>query len=275
MKYKKEYSLGADVSFWQGKIDFKKMKETGIKFVFIRASQGTYADNKFRINRAGAKEAGLLRGYYHFLVWQISGKQQAKFFWNLVKDDIGELPLVVDFETNPSKVTPVRTAKILLRDFLEELKRLSGQEIGIYSHNEDTLIYSGAFFLKDNMGNDPYFSDNYSLWIGSYTDERYMEKNVKVWTPWDKWKFWQFTDRGMGTFHGVSSKQLDMNYYNGDIEADYGNNKIEKPIPPIEEPDVPTIPSNKYWKEVYEAIADATAQLEEIKQLLAKIKANK
>ena len=42
---------GIDVSDWQGYIDFKKVKDSGIDMVYIRASEGTnYVDSYFREN---------------------------------------------------------------------------------------------------------------------------------------------------------------------------------------------------------------------------------
>lgn len=52
----------ADVSFWQGVIDFIKMKAAGLAGVIIRAGQNTWADTKFKINWTLAKAAGLARG---------------------------------------------------------------------------------------------------------------------------------------------------------------------------------------------------------------------
>lgn len=48
---------GIDVSEWQGNIDFKKVKENGIKIVYIRAGQGfSYEDAKFERNYEQAKK---------------------------------------------------------------------------------------------------------------------------------------------------------------------------------------------------------------------------
>ena len=47
---------GIDVSEWQGDIDFKKVKESGIEVVYIRAGQGfSYEDAKFETNYEKAK----------------------------------------------------------------------------------------------------------------------------------------------------------------------------------------------------------------------------
>ena len=59
---------GIDVSNYQGKIDWAKVKADGIDFVIIRAGWGkTNVDPKFRANIEGAVTAGLNVGVYWFL----------------------------------------------------------------------------------------------------------------------------------------------------------------------------------------------------------------
>lgn len=211
------YLLGADVSKWQGKINFQTMREGGAEFVFIRASQGKTTDTKFQENRAGAKVAGLQRGFYHFLVWHISGKEQADYFWNLIKDDSGELAPVVDFEPVPRIPTPSNASEIL-KEFLQEIEILSGKI---------PTIYTGAFFWQEHGGDDITWG-RYGLWVGSYTAENYLDLSMRIrLTPWGKWTFWQWTDRGDGKKFGAESKQIDLNYFNGTIEKLIGEKEME------------------------------------------------
>lgn len=60
---------GIDVSKYQGKIDFEKVKADGIDFVVIREGYGRHAyqkDSFFERNYHEAKKAGLKIGFYHF-----------------------------------------------------------------------------------------------------------------------------------------------------------------------------------------------------------------
>ena len=60
---------GIDVSAWQGKIDFQKVKQSGIDFVIIRAGYGKVASQKdpyFETNYKNAKAAGLQVGAYWY-----------------------------------------------------------------------------------------------------------------------------------------------------------------------------------------------------------------
>src|SRR4051812_9741260 len=61
---------GVDISKWQGDVDFQALKASGVKFVFMKATEGgDHADDRFPINWAGARAAGLHYGAYHFVYW--------------------------------------------------------------------------------------------------------------------------------------------------------------------------------------------------------------
>src|SRR5512143_4019056 len=94
---------GIDVSYWDAGIDWPKVRATGQRFVFVKATEGdSYQDPTFDDNWFGAKSAGLLRGAYHFFHCNIDAKKQADAFINYFKsfNDPGELPPVLDLETN-------------------------------------------------------------------------------------------------------------------------------------------------------------------------------
>src|SRR5690606_12393727 len=68
--------LGIDVSHFQGKIDRKKIKEVGIRFVYDKATQGShYKYPGYSENRQGAHTSGLLHGSYHFYTSDQRGKE--------------------------------------------------------------------------------------------------------------------------------------------------------------------------------------------------------
>ena len=58
---------GIDVSAYQRNVDYNKLKQSGIKYVIIRAGYGRYInqkDNMFESHYAAAKAAGLDVGAY-------------------------------------------------------------------------------------------------------------------------------------------------------------------------------------------------------------------
>jgi len=90
---------GIDVSHHQGKIEWEKIKDGDLKFVFIKATEGgDFKDPEFKRNWAEASNAGLLKGAYHFFTFCKSGIEQARNFISTVPADRNSLPPVIDFE---------------------------------------------------------------------------------------------------------------------------------------------------------------------------------
>jgi len=94
----------------------QKLRE---QLLYLLKLQATYTDPQFILNWQKAKDAGLLRGAYHYLDYTKSGKDQANAFADLIKSDPGELPPAVDYEQNRSDNNP-STALGFLRDYLNQ-----------------------------------------------------------------------------------------------------------------------------------------------------------
>jgi lysozyme len=191
----------ADVSFWQGVINFVVMMAAGISGVIIRAGQRTWPDSKFLINWALAKHAGLPRGSYWFYDSREDPKKQAELWWSLIKDDPGELVHVADFEE--SYGGPYGS-KAHFKEFLLIFQQLSGLP------NDRIAIYTGFFWWVARVGNDLFFK-RYQLWLASYG----AMSSARIPEPWDAGDllFWQYTAEGNGTAYGVSSLEIDLNWY--------------------------------------------------------------
>src|SRR5271169_5364327 len=67
----KDYPIhGIDVSKFQGDIDWNAVANSGVKFAWIKATEGgDRADARFQANWEGAKAAGIPHGAYHFVYW--------------------------------------------------------------------------------------------------------------------------------------------------------------------------------------------------------------
>jgi lysozyme len=90
---------GIDVSSHTGKIDFQKVKEQNIDFVFMRSTGGrTVKDQMFEKNYLAAKKSDIPIGVYHFFRFNKSGKSQAINFLSAIKGKKFDLPLVLDIE---------------------------------------------------------------------------------------------------------------------------------------------------------------------------------
>ena len=247
-------TLGIDVSRWQDdnstaqQMDFTKSVDMGAKFVFIKSSQALWADEDILYNWKSAKDAGLLRGAYHFLDWVADPRKQAQYAWSIIQSDPGELPPVVDFEYWQP---PPANAFDKLWNYVVEMERLSGKI---------PIIYTGAFFWFD-WGTQADVWKKYPLWIASYTSQDYMESNVEKLTPWDKWHFWQYTSKGDGIAFGAESEGLDMNVFNGsldDLKDFAGIEIIPEPEPIPGEP----IDISKELHAIEKAVFDIRAKME-------------
>src|SRR5579862_8297268 len=76
---------GIDVFDGQGQVDWVAVARTGIRFAFIKATQGTYdSQATFAFNWSQAKSAGILRSAYHFFDPTEDGVAQAEHFLSVV-----------------------------------------------------------------------------------------------------------------------------------------------------------------------------------------------
>ncbi|ATO50289.1 GH25 family lysozyme [Brevibacillus laterosporus] len=70
-----------DVSKWQGEINRNQVESDGVKYAFIKATEGTsLVDRKLKENAQGANRAGIKVGYYHFAHPDLSVQSQAEHF---------------------------------------------------------------------------------------------------------------------------------------------------------------------------------------------------
>lgn len=166
---------GIDVSHWQGNIDWKKVKADGIKFVFVKATEGTtFVDGKFYENVAGANAAGLKVGAYHYAKFGSSkeAKAEAGHFLKAVSQVKLTYPLVLDLEENrkgASKATMTNAAIA----FLEEI-----ENAGYFA-----MLYTGKNFLETHLLENKLTP--YALWIARYHHELGRSADV-----------WQYTSEG-------------------------------------------------------------------------------
>ena len=205
---------GIDVSYWDSGIDWPKVRATGQRYVFVKATEAiTYKDPTFDDNWLGAKSAGLLRGAYHFFRCNVDAKKQADYFIDYVKtlNDDGELPPVLDLETpdgqRKEKIIPA--AKI----WLDRVEAVFGKK---------PIIYSGQFFLQDFFsevgGGPPAWAKDYPLWLAQYPNQYVPGMQPFLPRGWFKWTFWQYSEKGR--VNGINAN-VDLDVFNGSLEDLY------------------------------------------------------
>jgi GH25 family lysozyme M1 (1,4-beta-N-acetylmuramidase)/uncharacterized protein YraI len=203
--------LGIDVSKWDGNWDANKAKAQGVTFVYIKATQATFADPQFILNWQKAKDAGLLRGAYHFLDYTKPGKDQANAFADLIKNDPGELPPTIDYEQRRSDNNP-SAALGFLRDCLNQM--ITRTELYTDATTKKPMLYTSPGFWAEygDMTKADYWLQ-FPLWLAHWTTS--MAPQLPA--PWPMWKFWQFTSKGPGQVYGSECLTLDMNRFNGTL----------------------------------------------------------
>lgn len=188
---------GLDVSHWDGAIDWVKVKAQNNHFAFIKATEGTgYIDDRFTKNWANAKSAGFMRGAYHFFRANRDGHAQADLFLRMLGGDLGELPCVLDFESHDgmSIQTQLSRAQVWLDTVEHATKKVP-------------IVYASPGFINDL--NNPQGLYKYPLWVANYGVQC---PNVPP--PWEKWMFWQDSEKGR--IPGISTN-VDINVYNGNL----------------------------------------------------------
>lgn len=194
---------GIDVSHWNGAVNWQTAKSAGAAFMFAKATQGlTFKDDTFSVNYAGAKDAGLLRGAYHFYDYRQFGKPQAEYFWSVIKGDPGEIPPVLDLEYYWLPYPAGSKMLIAAKDFITALDDLSGRA---------TILYTSPSMIR-GFGSAPAWLLDHPLWIANYgvTNPAY--------SPWKRWTFWQTTGAGSGKTYGCASAGVDLNVYDGTLD---------------------------------------------------------
>lgn len=191
---------GIDVSYWQGDIDWDAARAAGVRFTFIKATEGgDHLDPKFLDNWNAAKRAGIARGAYHFVYWCRPASEQALWFMLNVPPDSDALPPVLDVEWNShSKTCP---GKVSREDALAKIKIMLD---AMQAHTgKRPIIYTDPKFHREVLEGE--FPD-YHFWLRSVAAEPeaiYRQRS---------WSFWQFTTTGY--VPGVKGK-VDRNSFNG------------------------------------------------------------
>ena len=185
---------GIDVSHWEGDIDFQEVKRAGIRFVYMKASEGvSYIDPDFERNYREARKARLKIGFYHYVTAgsEEEARAQARHFADVIWGKVYHGCPVMDFESFDSltkdQINDVSTA------FLQELMEVTGKRVAIYSDaNNATNTFDARLAV-------------YPLWIADYGVARPDMRN-----HWKRWAGWQYTDAGR--VEGIRGR-VDRNYF--------------------------------------------------------------
>ena len=183
--YKKENTkIGIDVSSWQGDIDFQRVKDAGVEFVFIRvgSTKGInaeyFVDKKFEQNIKGFNEVGIPVGvyFYSYANSKESAIKDAEWVLEQIKGYEVELGVAYDWESwsfynnfHQSFYSTTMNAKAFLDTVAKE-------------------GYKGLLYSSKNYLEKVWFPlDDYDVWLAHYTRETSYQ---------GKYKYWQLASNG-------------------------------------------------------------------------------
>ena len=180
---------GIDVSSHQGAIDWKKVKEAGVQFAYIRCGYRGYEtglinkDETFDYNISQAKANGIQVGVYFFsqAVSQKEAEEEAEFTLSCMKKYEIDLPVVYDFE---------KPVGIFARTYTQS-KDVTTENAVLFCHimqrkGYDAMIYNSTN-LFEKLFNLEYIQE-FGTWVAHYN------------TPYPTYPYtyqiWQYSDSG-------------------------------------------------------------------------------
>jgi lysozyme len=189
---------GIDVSQWQGSVDWKSVQQAGVVFAFARATYGrSEVDSSFDENWQAMKEAGIMRGAYHFFLAADDAAEQAEFFIRTVGSlDADDLPPVIDVEAGSGVSSN-------LAESVQTWLNTVAQGLG-----RPPIIYTAPSYWNANLTGG---FGKYPLWVAEYGVSTPRAVN-----GWNDWTFWQHSSTG--AVNGISGA-VDLDYFNGTSQA--------------------------------------------------------
>jgi lysozyme len=192
---------GADVSIYEGTIDWPQVANAGLSFAIAKATEGlTIQDSEFAANWSGMKSIGLVRGAYHFFHSLDDGTAQAAAFLAKVGGfSPGDLPPFLDWEVTDTGDNAAH-AILEAQAFVDEIRAQTGLTTVIYT---DPTFWAG-------LGDTSQFSAN-PLWIANYG-----VTCPRVPSPWSGWQLWQLSSSG--TIPGMNcADACDLDEFDGSL----------------------------------------------------------
>ena len=183
-KYKEpNATFGIDVSHWQGDINFKKVKEAGVEFAYIRVGRGDgigkdyVVDEKFEQNIKGFNEVGIPVGVYFYSNANSSkdAEKEAKWIMKQIKKYKVDLEVVYDWE-NWSDFQEYDLSFYGLKDSYKTFNKTLEKK-GYMS-----MLYGSKSYLETIWDNPA------GVWVAHYTEKTNYLPKYKVWQLCDDGK---------------------------------------------------------------------------------------
>ena len=215
---KKEY-MGIDVSSYQGKPDWTKVKKSGIEFAILRIHQKDGEDSSFEHNYKGCKSNAIpVGGYkYSYALTPAQALEEAEDTLSVLAGRGLDFPVFYDLEWSSQRKLGSAAIEKIAEAFLNRIKK-AGYKVGIYCNMD---WYQNVLTEKLRK---------YDLWLARYpandngTVQERLRPSVGV--------GWQYSSKGK--VPGINGN-VDMNVFYKDYresdqkgEATVSKTKLQK-----------------------------------------------
>ena len=203
---KEDAVRGVDISSYQVDVDMNKLKEQNIKFIYIKATEGSsHVDEYFARNWQNAKEAEMPAGAYHFFSYDSPGRTQAENYIQTIGESLrGNLLPVVDVELygNHEQSLPIKDKVVAeLKSFADAIEE---------QYNTKPMIYARRDMYDRYLSTD--FAD-YPRWVRDVYKPASIDNG-------DDWLIWQYKDRGLLEGYSGGEKYIDLDVVNSSKSLD-------------------------------------------------------
>ena len=165
---------GIDISKWQGKVDFKAVKDSGVQFVMLRTGFGRFKgqeDPLFLENYKKAKAAGLYIGAYHYSYAKTpqEAKEEAALCLSLLKGLTFSFPIAFDMEERTVAELGKEKVSAIAKAFCDTL-----EQAGYY-----VCIYASKSWLQNSFTEEIF--KKYDIWLAHWVAETNFQKPFGLW----------------------------------------------------------------------------------------------
>lgn len=205
---------GIDVSQWQGDIDWAKAKAAGVEFAIIRvAYRGTSAagplseDRSFAENIERALANDIKVGVYIFsqAITEKEAEEEANYVISRIYQYNITLPIVIDYEYDGNGTGRLYTADLSVEKATSICNAFCKT---VQNAGYTGMVYANKYMLEEKL-NASEISKNYRIWLAHWVDQTDYQGDFT---------FWQYSGEGngRGAEYGVSSENLDLDYWYDD-----------------------------------------------------------
>lgn len=202
---------GIDVSSWQGKPDWTKVKKSGVEFAILRIHQKDGSDASFEHNYKGCKANAIpIGGYkYSYALTSAQALEEAEDTLRVLAGRGLDFPVFYDLEWNSQRKLGSAAIEKIAETFLNRIKK-AGYKVGVYCNMD---WYQKVLTEKLRK---------YDLWIARYPadDNGTIQERLRP----DIGVGWQYSSKGKVS--GITGN-VDMNVFYKNYTEDKAK-KVDK-----------------------------------------------